>query len=114
MYEKKREKFELFRNDERLFFVVLQAGRDSIFADDRVEEFWLFFEDVGCDPDEFSATQYDMYHVIMKALNPPTRQLVREWRGLSYVCFVERNQFLKINGMPVVLPSLELISNTKS
>ena len=103
------EKYKLARNDERLFFVVLQPGHADIFSDDRVEDFWLFWEDVGCDPEAKEAVQYDMYHVVMKALNAATQQLVREWRALPYVCFVERNQILERDGDPLSIPSLQPI-----
>ena len=103
------EKYKASRNDERLFFVVLQAGHEDIFSNDLVEDHWLFWEDVGCDPDELDAAQYDMHHVVMKRLNAATRELVREWRGLPYVCFVERNSFLEVGGTPVAIPSLQPI-----
>lgn len=100
------EKYQAVRNDERLFFVVLQSGHDDIFTNDLVEDHWLFMENVGCDPERSETAQYDMHHVVMKALDAATRTLVQDWRGRAYVCFVERNQSLKINGEIVELPSL--------
>lgn len=105
----KTDKFKIARNDERLFFVVLQTGHAGIFEHDLVEDYWLFFEDVGCDPDANETAQYDMYHAVMERLNAATRELVQEWRGKPYVCFVERNQFLELNGQPVAMPSLQPI-----
>jgi hypothetical protein len=98
-------KYQAVRNDDRLFFVVLQTGHEDIFTNDLVEDHWMFWEDVGCDPELARTAQYDMHHVVMKALNAATRALVQEWRGLQYVCFVERNQTLTVNGELVELPS---------
>ena len=76
---------------EKLFFVNLQKGQAVIFNDDKVEDHFLSISDFGCNLDDPDEPTYELHLVYMKELDQPTKQMIKDWRALPYVCYVEQN-----------------------